>query len=59
VAPKIKERMTLNGNFMVGYQPQPEKGRVNFFRIIIHNPDITEADLDFFLDETDRLGRDL
>ena len=51
--------MTLNGNLMVGYQPQPEKNRVNFFRIIIQNPELTEADLDFFLDETEKLGKDL
>ena len=44
---------------MIGYQPQPEKDRVNFFRIIIQNPNLTEADLDFVLDETERLGRDL
>ncbi|XP_048839885.1 cysteine sulfinic acid decarboxylase [Brienomyrus brachyistius] len=57
VAPIIKERMVRKGCMMVGYQPQ--KGRVNFFRMVIISPQITRKDLDFFLDEIERLGNDL
>ncbi|XP_065510438.1 cysteine sulfinic acid decarboxylase isoform X2 [Caloenas nicobarica] len=57
VAPAIKERMMKKGSMMVGYQPHG--ARVNFFRQIVTNPAVTKADLDFFLDEIERLGRDL
>ncbi|NXE58104.1 CSAD decarboxylase, partial [Casuarius casuarius] len=57
VAPAIKERMMRTGSMMVGYQPHG--ARVNFFRQIVTNPAVTRADLDFFLDEIERLGRDL
>uniref|UniRef100_A0A8C6ZK95 Cysteine sulfinic acid decarboxylase-like n=1 Tax=Nothoprocta perdicaria TaxID=30464 RepID=A0A8C6ZK95_NOTPE len=57
VAPAIKERMMRSGSMMVGYQPHG--ARVNFFRQVVTNPAVTRADLDFFLDEIERLGRDL
>lgn len=57
VAPAIKERMMKEGSMMVGYQPHG--ARVNFFRQIVTSPAVTRADLDFFLDEIERLGRDL
>ncbi|KAF1584115.1 Cysteine sulfinic acid decarboxylase, partial [Eudyptes moseleyi] len=57
VAPAIKERMMRKGSMMVGYQPHGAK--VNFFRQIVTNPAVTRDDLDFFLDEIERLGRDL
>ncbi|XP_036388923.1 cysteine sulfinic acid decarboxylase [Megalops cyprinoides] len=57
VAPVIKERMMKQGSMMVGYQPQKE--RVNFFRMVILSPQISRQDLDFFLDEIERLGNDL
>ncbi|KAJ8309070.1 hypothetical protein KUTeg_013944 [Tegillarca granosa] len=57
VAPKIKERMTMNGSMLVGYQPDGD--RVNFFRMIISNLEITHEDMDFVVNEIDRLGRDL
>ncbi|XP_042310664.1 cysteine sulfinic acid decarboxylase isoform X2 [Sceloporus undulatus] len=57
VAPVIKERMMKKGSMMVGYQPHGN--RVNFFRQIVTNPAVTREDLDFFLDEIERLGRDL
>ncbi|XP_025978335.2 cysteine sulfinic acid decarboxylase isoform X1 [Dromaius novaehollandiae] len=57
VAPVIKERMMRTGSMMVGYQPHG--ARVNFFRQIVTSPAVTRADLDFFLDEIERLGRDL
>ncbi|XP_073519037.1 cysteine sulfinic acid decarboxylase isoform X2 [Phyllobates terribilis] len=57
VAPVLKERMMKKGSMMVGYQPHGN--RVNFFRQIIVNPDVTKEDLDFFLDEIERLAEDL
>ncbi|NXD18522.1 CSAD decarboxylase, partial [Nothocercus nigrocapillus] len=57
VAPAIKERMMRRGSMMVGYQPHGAKA--NFFRQIVTNPAVTRADLDFFLDEIERLGQDL
>ncbi|XP_061871455.1 cysteine sulfinic acid decarboxylase [Colius striatus] len=57
VAPAIKERMMRRGSMMVGYQPHGTK--VNFFRQIVTSPAVTKADLDFFLDEIERLGQDL
>ncbi|XP_037230597.1 cysteine sulfinic acid decarboxylase isoform X2 [Falco rusticolus] len=57
VAPVIKERMMRKGSMMVGYQPHGTK--VNFFRQIVTNPAVTKDDLDFFLDEIERLGWDL
>ncbi|XP_065715092.1 cysteine sulfinic acid decarboxylase isoform X2 [Patagioenas fasciata] len=57
VAPAIKERMMKKGSMMVSYQPHG--ARVNFFRQIVTSPAVTRADLDFFLDEIERLGQDL
>uniref|UniRef100_A0A8C9VG75 Cysteine sulfinic acid decarboxylase n=1 Tax=Scleropages formosus TaxID=113540 RepID=A0A8C9VG75_SCLFO len=57
VAPVIKERMMRKGSMMVGYQPLREK--VNFFRMVIISPHISQEDMDFFLDEIERLGKDL
>ena len=42
---------------MVGYQPL--KDRVNFFRMIIISAAVTHEDMDFVLDEIERLGKDL
>ncbi|XP_060931174.1 cysteine sulfinic acid decarboxylase isoform X4 [Limanda limanda] len=57
VAPVVKERMVKLGTMMVGYQPLGN--RVNFFRAIIFSPLISQRDMDFFLDEIERLGNDL
>ncbi|XP_075054092.1 cysteine sulfinic acid decarboxylase [Mixophyes fleayi] len=57
VAPIIKERMMKKGSMMVGYQPNGN--RVNFFRQIVVNPEVTKEDLDFFLDEIEKLAEDL
>uniref|UniRef100_A0A672J3M7 Glutamate decarboxylase 1 n=1 Tax=Salarias fasciatus TaxID=181472 RepID=A0A672J3M7_SALFA len=57
VAPKIKAMMMESGTTMVGYQPQGEK--VNFFRMVISNPAATRSDIDFLIDEIERLGNDL
>ncbi|XP_047223139.1 cysteine sulfinic acid decarboxylase isoform X1 [Girardinichthys multiradiatus] len=57
IAPVIKERMVKQGTMMVGYQPLGD--RVNFFRVTILSPLISQKDMDFFLDEIERLGNDL
>uniref|UniRef100_A0A9J8CNS3 Cysteine sulfinic acid decarboxylase n=1 Tax=Cyprinus carpio carpio TaxID=630221 RepID=A0A9J8CNS3_CYPCA len=57
VAPVIKERMMKRGTMMVGYQPMD--GHVNFFRMVVVSPQLTTKDMDFFLDEIEKLGKDL
>lgn len=53
----LKERMVKAGSMMIGYQPHGSQA--NFFRVIVANPALTRADLDFLLDELQRLGSDL
>lgn len=57
MAPKIKAMMMESGTTMVGYQPQANK--VNFFRMVVSNPAATQSDIDFLIDEIERLGNDL
>lgn len=45
------------GTMMVGYQPLGDK--VNFFRVVVFSPLVTQKDMDFFLDEIESLGNDL
>jgi glutamate decarboxylase len=53
----LKGRMMSTGTIMISYQPLGEYP--NFFRSILSNQAIQEADVDFMLDEMDRLGHDL
>lgn len=46
-----------SGTMMVGYQPLGNK--VNFFRMVVFSPLVSQKDMDFFLDEIERLGNDL
>ena len=57
VTAELKTRMMYAGNLMVSYQPLDDKP--NFFRSIISNQACTEEDIDFMLEEFDRLGIDL
>ncbi|XP_055688685.1 glutamate decarboxylase [Lutzomyia longipalpis] len=57
ICPIIKARMMQTGSMMVGYQPDDR--RPNFFRSIISSAAVTEKDVDFMLEEFDRLGHDL
>ncbi|XP_062248348.1 cysteine sulfinic acid decarboxylase isoform X2 [Platichthys flesus] len=57
VAPVVKERMVKLGTMMIGYQPLAN--RVNFFRAVVFSPLISQRDMDFFLDEIERLGNDM
>ena len=49
--------MMKAGSMMISYQPLGDLP--NFFRSIISNQAQTEKDIDFMLDELDRLGHDL
>ncbi|XP_037044107.1 glutamate decarboxylase [Bradysia coprophila] len=57
ICPIIKGRMMESGTLMVGYQPDDR--RPNFFRSIISSAAVTQQDVDFMLNEIDRLGQDL
>jgi len=57
VAPVIKARMMEHGTTMVSYQPLGDK--VNFFRMVISNPAAAHQDIDFLIEEIERLGQDL
>ncbi|XP_055474324.1 cysteine sulfinic acid decarboxylase isoform X2 [Psammomys obesus] len=57
VAPVLKERMVKKGSMMIGYQPHG--ARANFFRMVVANPSLSQADIDFLLGELERLGQDL
>ncbi|XP_071516657.1 cysteine sulfinic acid decarboxylase-like [Panulirus ornatus] len=60
VAPQLKARMMEAGTMMIAYQPLHEKNLVNFLRMINScYPTPTKADMDFALDEIERLGADL
>ncbi|XP_074058140.1 glutamate decarboxylase 1-like [Macrotis lagotis] len=57
IAPKIKALMVEEGKTMVSYQPHGDK--VNFFRMVFSNPATKQSDVDFLIDEIERLGKDL
>jgi glutamate decarboxylase len=57
ICPIIKARMMQTGTLMVGYQPDDR--RPNFFRSIISSAAVQEKDVEFMLNEIDRLGEDL
>ncbi|XP_053374603.1 cysteine sulfinic acid decarboxylase-like isoform X2 [Mercenaria mercenaria] len=57
VAPAIKAGMMQCGSMMIGYNPDGDL--VNFFRMVLSNFDTTTDDMDFLIQEIDRLGRDL
>ncbi|XP_055372093.1 cysteine sulfinic acid decarboxylase [Condylostylus longicornis] len=57
IAPKIKESMMKEGTMMVTYQSI--KGIPNFFRLVLQNSVLNESDMLHFINEIDRLGKDL
>ena len=59
VAPRLKERLVRAGSFLVGYQPMPDKGLVNFFRMVTTCYQSQPSHMDRLLDEMDSLGADL
>ena len=45
---------------MIGYQPLPHKGMMNFFRMVIHaTPAPTKEDMEYVIREIDQMGKDL
>ncbi|UXI17985.1 hypothetical protein NH340_JMT03928 [Sarcoptes scabiei] len=57
ITPILKGRMMYSGTLMISYQPLGDIP--NFFRNIISNAGVQKKDVDFLLDELDRLGKDL
>ncbi|XP_050735590.1 glutamate decarboxylase-like [Eriocheir sinensis] len=57
IQPILKGRMMTAGTFMIGYQPLDH--HPNFFRNIISSQAVRREDIDFMLEELDRLGYDL
>ena len=57
IAPKIKAQMIEEGTAMISYQPCGDK--VNFFRMVFTNPATRQRDVDYLIDEIQRLGKDL
>lgn len=49
--------MMEEGTTMVSYQPLKDKP--NFFRMVFSNPASDKTDIDFLLEEIERLGHDL
>lgn len=49
--------MTKDGTMLIGYQPDGD--RVNFFRMIVSNLEVVKSDMQFVIDEINRLGKDL
>ena len=60
MAPEIKKRMVEKGSLMIGYQPLTSKGLVNFFRLVVTGqPALNHQNIDFIIEEIERLGQDL
>ncbi|RXG54620.1 Glutamate decarboxylase [Armadillidium vulgare] len=57
IQPILKGRMMTSGSFMIGYQPLDEYP--NFFRNIISSQAVSKEDIDYMMEELDRLGYDL
>ncbi|XP_040166564.1 cysteine sulfinic acid decarboxylase [Anopheles arabiensis] len=57
VAPKVKERMMKDGSMMITYQPIHDKP--NFFRLVLQNSSLDKSDMNYIIDEIERLGKDL
>jgi len=57
VAPEMKKMMVEQGTMLIGYQPL--QSYVNFFRMVISNPDVNKEDMDFVISEMQRMGKDL
>lgn len=57
IGPVVKERMVKSGSMLITYQPLRELP--NFFRLVLQNSGLTEADMRFFAEEIERLADDL
>lgn len=57
IAPKMKERMMKEGSMMVTYQAQ---GKLpNFFRIVFQSSALNHTDMLYFIEQFEKLGKDL
>ncbi|KAJ8681904.1 hypothetical protein QAD02_017696 [Eretmocerus hayati] len=60
IAPKIKERLIMDGSLMIGYVPMAHKNLVNFFRMVVTcQPEPTKASMDYAIAMIERHGCDL
>lgn len=57
VAPIVKAKMVKKGSMLITYQPI--RGQSNFFRLVLQNSGLTEADMIFFVEEIEKLSVDL
>ncbi|KAI5279999.1 Glutamate Decarboxylase 1 [Manis pentadactyla] len=57
IAPLIEAQTLEEGTTMISYQPGGDK--VNFFRMIFFNPATRQTDVDYLIDEIERLRKDL
>ena len=55
----IFERMQHKSTLMIQHQPLPEYNLPNFWRVTCKGEKTTLEDMDFYLDEIDRLGHDI
>lgn len=58
VAPESKKRLVMEESLMLGFQPM-KKTNFNVFPMACVSPQIKKEDLDFILDEIERLEKDL
>lgn len=60
IAPEIKKRMMESSTLMISYQPLSTKGLPNFFRLTLSCfPQSTKEDMDFVINEIERLGQNI
>jgi len=61
VAPVMKKKMVERGTMLMTYNPLKTALRsyVNFFRMVISNPDVRKEDMDFVISEMVQMGKDL
>merc|ERR1712224_1116059 len=57
VCPKIKKLMQEKGSMMCTFQAQKEY--VNFWRMVLISPCLSQSDMDFVLDEIEGCGKEL
>lgn len=57
IAPLIKERMVACGSMLVGHQILDDKP--NFFRMVVINDQVNRSDMDFVIEEINRLGKNM
>ena len=55
----IFERMQQKGTVLVQHNPLPEYNLPNFFRLVLKSENSTLEDMDYLLEEIDRLGADI